>query len=358
MKVWACAQVETILNGVRTPGWLDMMKACRFEGFFVITYDVTAGVDVSDIAKVMHILDEEGYSMIACGVPVGHPVGLDTPCYTFHEGWHIRKDINGELVPWCSAVTPQLIRDAKNHMYELRRLGVKGMFWDDDLRQGNYEGGVQGCFCDECIKEFAETYASGLPGNICRETLRPVLKRNPAGLAPEQLDLRERWMRFNCERITRFMRDTAVDGVRNGIMVMHNGDRRHGIDIPEIRKAVPGCMFRVGELMFDDSSFELPENKRALARGVLRHMALMGDISGIYSESTVYPHGALTPENLRRKIILERKCGIENINLMGVERMNSERYYHMLRDNYDLFESTEKELTLDNINSFDFGGLS
>jgi len=75
----------------------------------------------------------------------------------------------------------------------------------------------------------------------------------------------------------------------------------------------------------------------------------MGDVSRIYSESTVYPHGALTPENLRQKIVLERKCGIENINLMGVERMNSIHYYNMLRDNYERFEEIQKEFTLDNL---------
>ena len=137
--------------------------------------------------------------------------------------------------------------------------------------------------------------------------------------------------------------------MQNGIMVMHRGDRRHGIDIADIRRAVPDCLFRVGELMFDDKSFEAPGNKRALVESVLRHMELMGDISRIYSESTVYPHGALTPENLRQKIVLERKCGIENINLMGVERMNNEVYYTMLRDNYQQFAEIEKEFTLETL---------
>ena len=38
---------------------------------------------------------------------------------------------------------------------------------------------------------------------------------------------------------------------------------------------------------------------------------------------------------------------LRHINLMGVERMNSPLYYQMLRDNYSLFEETEKEFTLD-----------
>lgn len=354
MNLWACTEADTILNGIKNPDWWDMIKACRFKGFFVIAFDVSRNIDLSAIAKVKHILDEEGYEMIGCGIPLGHPEGLDTPCYTFHDGWHIRKDINGETVRWCNAITPQLISDVRNYVCELRELGIRKIFWDDDLRQGNCEGDIQGCFCDECVNEFAEKNSAVLPAEFNREILRAVIKRVPVGLSSEQLKLRELWTQFNCERVTRFMRETTVDGVQNGIMVMHNGDRRHGIDIAEIRKAVPDCMFRVGEGMFDDYWFNSPENRHSLAESVLRHMKLMGDVSRIYSESTVFPHGALTPENLRRKIIIERKCGLENINLMGLERMNSEHYYYMLRDNYDYFEAVEKELTLDNIDSFDF----
>jgi hypothetical protein len=73
-------------------------------------------------------------------------------------------------------------------------------------------------------------------------------------------------------------------------------------------------------------------------------MELMGDPENIFSESTVYPHGALTPENLRQKILLERKCGLENICLMGLEQMNSEGYYTMLQENYARFADTEREI--------------
>lgn len=349
MKIWACAGTDTILNGIQKNGWIKMMKDAHIEGFLVTSFDVTNAIPLEKVAKVKHILDDEGFIMIGIGLPLGHPEGLDTPCYTFHEGWHIRRDIEGNLVRWCNAITPQLIADTKKHMEELRDIGIKAMFWDDDLRQGNYEGDVQGCFCDECLTEFSEKYKAILTGPASRTALKKVIAKVPAGLSEEEMALREAWMKFNCDRVTRFMKETTVDGMQNGIMVMHKGDRRHGIDIAEIRRAVPDCLFRVGELMFDDAAFEAPGNKRALVEGVLQHMELMGDVSRIYSESTVYPHGALTPENLRQKIVLERKCGIENINLMGVERMNSEHYYTMLRDNYERFKEIEKEFTLETL---------
>ena len=349
MKIWACAGTQTVLNGIKEMGWIQRMKEAHIEGFLVTSFDVTNVIPLDEVVKVKHILDEEGFDMIGIGLPLGHPEGLDTPCYTFHDGWHIRQDVDGNLVRWCNAITPQLIADMKKHMYELQSIGLKAMFWDDDLRQGNYEGDVQGCFCDACLSEFSEKYKAVLHGPVTRAALKKVVAKVPVGLNEDEMALREAWMAFNCERVTRFMKETTIPGMQNGIMVMHNGDRRHGIDIAAIRRAVPDCLFRVGELMFDDVSFERPGNKRALVESVLRHMEQMGDVSRIYSESTVYPHGALTPENLRQKILLERKCGIENINLMGVERMNHEAYYTMLKDNYQRFVETEKEFTLETL---------
>ncbi len=357
MELWICASASTVLERAKHADWRKMMRACRFKGFLLETFDVTNHIDLEEVAKAKRILDGEGYVTAACSVAIGHPEGIDTPRYTFHEGWHIRRDIDNNEVRWCNAITPRLIQDMRGHMLELRELGITRMLWDDDLRQGNYEGGVQGCFCDACLVEFAGKYPSVIPEGFSRESLRPVIRRSPEGLSEEQLALREAWMQFTCERVTRYLRETSVEGMQNGIMVMHNGDRRHGVDIAEIRRELPDCLFRVGELMFDDASFDPPQNKRALVEGVLRHMALMGDPARIFSETTVFPHGALTPENLRLKILLERKCGLENINFMGMERMNSPAYYEMIRDNYDRFEETEKELTPDNLDAFDFASM-
>lgn len=343
MKIWACAEPKTLFEGFRSGAWIRKMRECGIEGFLVLSVDVSREIPVEDIRRVKGLLDAEGFDMIGCGLALGHPEGLDTPCFTYHEGWHIRRDIDNREVRWCNAVTPQLIADLREKMVQQKQLGIDKFFWDDDLRQGNHEGDIQGCFCDDCLAEFAETYKDTVPENFCRESLRPVVAEYARGLSPEQEALRQSWVRFQCDRITRFMAETTVEGVRNGIMVMHNGDTRHGIDIPAIRKAVPDCLFRVGEYMFDDAMFEVPENRKSLTDSIRKHMALMGEPENIFSESTVYPHGALTPENLRQKILLERKCGLENICLMGLERMNSEGYYTMLRENYGRFADTEKE---------------
>ena len=136
--------------------------------------------------------------------------------------------------------------------------------------------------------------------------------------------------------------------MRNGIMVMRSGDRRHGIDLASISREVPDCLFRVGEHLFRDEKFEAVGAKEGLVQGILEHMEKMGDPNRIYSESTVFPHGALTPENLKKKIIIERKCGLRHINLMGIERMNHQGYYDMLRDNLSYFRSIEPFFTKEN----------
>lgn len=85
------------------------------------------------------------------------------------------------------------------------------------------------------------------------------------------------------------MKATAVSGIQTGIMVMHDGDRRHGIDIPAIRRAVPDCLFRVGEGHFQDRSFERNADHAEEVGSIRAHMELIGNPEFCYSETTVFP---------------------------------------------------------------------
>ena len=93
MKIWACAGLGTVIKGAQTPGWMKMIRESHIEGILTPTFNVTGRTSLENIAKVKKILDEEGFAVMAIGLPLGHPEGLDTPCYTFHEGWHIRRDM-------------------------------------------------------------------------------------------------------------------------------------------------------------------------------------------------------------------------------------------------------------------------
>jgi hypothetical protein len=100
-------------------------------------------------------------------------------------------------------------------------------------------------------------------------------------------------------------------------MVMHNGDRRHGLDIPGIKKAFPNALFRVGESHFADWNFSEPLGRPALERSVRKHLALIGSVENAFSETTTYPVGALSPANFVEKIRWEIGCGLRNIYLMS-----------------------------------------
>ena len=56
------------------------------------------------------------------------------------------------------------------------------------------------------------------------------------------------------------------------------------------------------------------------------HLALIGD-NPAYSESTVFPAEALSPENLIDKIRLELSLGLRNIFLMSGTWFMSEPYW-------------------------------
>jgi len=156
-------------------------------------------------------------------------------------------------------------------------------------------------------------------------------------------EIKEAWIQYNCDKLTHFMEVTRMPGMQSGIMVMHNGDRRHGISIPDIKKVAPDCLFRVGELHFDDQRYTAPGGQESLAASVRAHLALIGE-NEAYSESTVFPAAALSPENLVHKIYLELSLGLRNIFLMSGSWFLSEPYWNILAENRAALEELALKL--------------
>jgi hypothetical protein len=115
-----------------------------------------------------------------------------------------------------------------------------------------------------------------------------------------------------------------------GIMVMHNGDRKHGIDLPAILKAVPGCLVRVGEGMFDDASFDPDWGKKWLIQSLEMHKAIVKDVSRLYSENTVDPWPQMRPENMAKKLLIEVEHGLRNIMLMPPCLLDAPAYWEAI----------------------------
>ena len=111
---------------------------------------------------------------------------------------------------------------------------------------------------------------------------------------------------------------------------MHNGDRKHGIDLPAILQAVPDCLVRVGEGHFDDASFDPDWGKKWLIQSLEMHKAIVKDVGRIYTENTVAPWPNLRPENMAKKFLIEVEHGLRNIMLMPCYLLDAPAYLSLI----------------------------
>ena len=283
---------------------------------------------------------EEGFQTGVISLPVGHPGNSlnpddDTLELQIKNTWQYRVDRNGKNEYFSACINEEMIKDNLLAAKEYAQMGFTRHFFDDDLRLGNWQGPIQGCFCDRCIEKFNAKYHL--------QCDRAVLKRaadEEAGLE----DLTIKWIEFNCEKLTAFMKETNIPEMQSGIMVMHNGDERHGISIPDIKKAVPDCLFRVGEMFFNDETYSKEKYRDMLKAGVKKHLALIGENSA-YSETTVFPAAAMSTENFLHRMHTEIELGLRNIFLMSGTWFYTEPYWNTIIENRSALE--EKAARLD-----------
>ena len=314
-----------VMTNPEFPRRLQWMKRAGVEhlwldGYFYGHHEA----DPEQIYRARQRIEEEGLQTGVISLPVGHPgnsLNPDDPTLdlAIHPEWHYRIDRHGQREYFISCINDVMTQHNLAAAKEYAQMGFARHFFDDDLRLGNWGPQVQGCFCDACIAAFNER--AGL--KFDRAQLARTIDRDET--------VREAWIDYNCAKLTGFMRETDVPGMTSGIMVMHNGGREHGISIPDIRAAVPDCMFRVGELHFDDAGFNAPGGRESLAGSVRNHLALIGG-NPAYSESTVFPAAAMTPESWIEKIRLEISLGLRNIFLMSGTWFFTESYWNALAE--------------------------
>lgn len=308
------------------PERLERMKKAGVDSLWLAGYMYGHyDSDEETLFRAKKRLEEEGMRVGVISLPVGHPgnaLNPDDPTLDLRipDHWHYRVDKNGKTEYFCGCVDENLVADNRKAAEIYAQMGFERHFFDDDLRLGNWGTEIRGCFCDRCIEKFNRQHGLALS----RQQLKNACEGDPG-----MEEIREAWIQFNCDKITAFMRETNMPGMQSGIMVMHNGGRKHGISIPDIKKAVPDCLFRVGELQFDDQRFCAPGGKDVLAQSVREHLSLIGS-NEAYSESTVFPAAALSPENLIEKIRLELSLGLQNIFLMSGSWFLSEPYWDIL----------------------------
>ncbi len=302
--------------------WLEIYNAGRYLA------------EKAEIIKAKGILEGLGFEVNVITLAVGHPgnslnpeevLDLSIPAH-----WRYRVGPDGENVYFCSCVNDTLIRENKEVVEFCRDAGFKKIFFDDDLRMANFGDEVCGCFCESCIKEFSEMQGK----DYTREEIVAEYK--------EKGELFRKWTDYNCSKIIRFMKETAVDGIQTGIMVMIEGGREQGVDIEAIKKAVPDCLFRVGEWHFDDACFESDICHQRETESIKAHMALIDNVDACYSETTIFPPKALSPENLVKKTELAIKAGVKNIFLMSGSWTMTDEYWLALAENRESFAELER----------------
>ncbi len=227
---------------------LALMKEAGVSVFWLLIYN--AGryfAEKDEIIKAKGILESKGFEVNAITVPVGHPGNALNPeevlDLSIPKTWTYRVNAEGENVYFCSCINNTLIEDNKKVVEFCKDAGFKKLFIDDDLRMANFGDEVCGCLCAACVNEFSKLQGK----EFTREEIVNAYK--------EKGEIFEKWTDFNCSKITGFMKETAIEGIQTGTMLMIEGTREHGLDVKAIKQAVPNCLFRVGEWHFDDEYF-------------------------------------------------------------------------------------------------------
>jgi hypothetical protein len=324
MKLHYSLVHDQMMDAATRDTLIDQMKKAGIEKIWLLGFLFGGMMNVEELKQAKAIAEQNGLEVGAITLPVGHPGNCLNPDDTdialeIPKHWHYRIDKFGQTVYYCGAIDTCLIKDNVKAIELLRDAGFKQVFLDDDLRTGNCNADIEGCYCDVCVAEFHQTYH--------RQETRETLKNQIVN--KQDTELIKDWVSFQCSKVTEVMKASDVDGIQTGIMVMYFGDERHGIDIPAIREQVPSTMFRVGESHFNDQSFGSAHGKANEMMSILYHLNFI-DRKEAYSETTVFPPRSLKEHNLVYKVKMAIAAGLENIFLMSGTWTLDENYWKSL----------------------------
>ncbi len=276
------------------------------------------------IREAKALLESHNFTVQALTVPVGHggaALSGDAGDPGVPAHWRLRQSPEGVSLPYLSCIRDKtMIKESREVAEELYALGFTELFYDDDLRVGHWGQALRGCCCPDCMRAFYEKYPQ-YAHLSAPDIFATAIEGDPLWNA---------WCDVQCDAVLEFMKETVPKGMTPGIMVMHNGDCRHGVDILRIKAAFDRVLFRVGEGHFEDASFTRPTAESEILHSVLSHLAKIGSTEHAFSESTVYPENALTPENLVQKLRLEVRAGLRNIFLMSGFFFLSDPYWQAI----------------------------
>ncbi len=236
-------------------------------------------------------------------VPFGHPATAGEKG-AFPEGMKPAERFDGRTVWGISCHAPVDRDTVDSNRFAFEKFGVCNHFLDDDFRLADTPDEIGGCVCPECRRAFLQT--AGISPSRWDELLGDLKQNNDTPLV-------RLWVDYQCDRLTGLFRKTeaAAPKVDLGIMVMGMGSERAGIRLGDYR----GKLFRVGEWMFSDKSYDLLKNKTIELFSVLFHRRFT-EPGRTFSETTIHPAGSLSKENMASKLAFSTYADVRNTMFM------------------------------------------
>ncbi|MFC5407196.1 hypothetical protein [Cohnella soli] len=340
MKIHYPLQAEVVLDPERGE-WLSTMKRAGVDKIWLHGYFYGhMASSLAQLCMAKEVLERFDFEVGVINVPLGHPgnaLNPDDPDLelALPPSWRCRIDRHGDPVYYCADIEDRMVADSVAAVTAIRDAGFADIFMDDDMRQGNWDREIQGCFCESCVEAFNRTWQR----NETRESLSGRIENR------EISEVLREWMSFQSNKVTSLMTAMAVPGVRLGFMTMPDGDERHGIDITAIQSNLPDCMFRVGEHLYNDRDFGTASSKALELNSILKHLNRVGRENS-YSETTCFPYRALSAANLVYKAKLAISAGIPNLMLMSGTYVYEDDYWQAWGDHVRELREMEEALSL------------
>lgn len=260
------------------------------------------------LARARRRLADAGLESELITIPLGHPgnsLGTKDGEFPLAPPLHWRTAVrpDGEAYAGTSLHEPAT-RENCAALAELRGLGYRTGFVDDDFRLARSPGEIGGCFCADHRDRFLR--AGGFAPARWAELLDDIRARR---LTP----LLRSWLEFNGAELTAsFRAQTEAFGGDFGIMVMYLGAEKAGIRLDDYRAAP----FRVGELMFDDVSIAPVKGKTDELFSVLFHRRFAAP-ERAFSETTAFPADKLSAAHMAAKLVISTLADVRHTMFMS-----------------------------------------
>lgn len=254
-------------------------------------------------------VEAAGMTAHLVNVPLGHPgdsLGAREGTFplTPPEHWRLGHRLDGSRYAGTSLHAPATAENVRA-VRELRSAGFRHFFLDDDFRVARGPGEIGGCYCGEHRERFLTSH--GYAASRWDELLEAVRERCWTGLVRE-------WVDFSGAELTSsfLAQEASVGKGRLGVMVMFLGAEKAGLQLERYRERP----FRVGELMFDDTSFRPAKGKTDELFSALFHRQFASPELA-WSETTAYPADRLSAAHLAAKLVVSTLADVRHTMFMS-----------------------------------------